>query len=141
MGQIEEITDIIREIKKDYTPENFKKLGIKKGKVMKFSYEGSPVVLRITKVLDGRYWAEHIELTPLDVGFSHYGHLLDSTDEMMKQYGVPWCQDCERPVNQRATQLGDRKAAVRNEIQITKERIKAMKKVKKLGKGWKGKKK
>lgn len=136
MGKIEEITDIITELKKNYTARNFKKLNLVVGQVMKFSYEGSPVNLKITKIEDGRYWAEHIELMPIGVGFSHYGHNIDSSEEAIRDWGVPYCTDCMRPVNEQGTQIGDKLAANRNEIELTKKTIAELeKKHKKKGKG------
>jgi hypothetical protein len=88
MGKKEEITDIIDDIKARYTPENYEALGIKKGKVLKFNYEGTPVNLKITRMAMGRVWAEHVTLTDMDTGMSHYGHLIDATVD------PPFCQDC-----------------------------------------------
>jgi hypothetical protein len=41
VGLKEEITDIVEGIHARYSEENFKKLRIKKGRVLRFDYEGS----------------------------------------------------------------------------------------------------
>ncbi len=115
MKKREEITDIINDLKTRYTPENFKKMGIKKGKVLTFDYEGSPVVLEVTKVAKGRYWAKHIKLHEPNVVASHYRHNVDATDEATKEYGSPFCTDCEMPVSQVASVQGILKYEERKE--------------------------
>lgn len=109
MPKREEITDIVNDLKARYTPENFKALGIKKGKVLRFDYEGSPVTLRITRVAKDRYWAEHVELVDQKIVKSHYGHNVDATQT------PPWCEDCEVPVDELSTEDGDKKAKDRDE--------------------------
>lgn len=106
----EEITDVIQGLQQRYTPANFKKLGIKKGKVLTFDYEGSPVVLEITRITkDKRYFAKHVELhEPNKVG-SHYGHNVDATQN------PPFCTDCEVPVSEWANIEGKRKYEARKE--------------------------
>lgn len=99
----EEITDIIDELKKRYTPEHFAQMGIKRGKVLKFDYEGSPTIMKITKVAKGRYWAEHIELHSHQAVSSHYDHNVDVTSK------PPYCQDCEVPVTEPSTEDGEKK--------------------------------
>lgn len=105
----EEITDIIDELKARYTPENFKKMGIKKGKVLTFGTPEEPVVLEITKVAKGRYWAQHIQLHEKSNVISHYRHNVDATED------PPYCTDCEVPVSEIATPQGKKKFEARKE--------------------------
>lgn len=111
----EEITDIIEQLKSRYTDENFKKMGIKKGKVLTFGTNEEPVVLEITKISKGRYWAKHIELHEKNTVVSHYRHNVDATDEALKEYGSPYCTDCEVPVSEIATPQGKKKFEARKE--------------------------
>lgn len=113
--RVEEITDIIEQLKTRYTPKNFKKLDIKVGKVLTFDYEGTPVPLEITAIVEGRYWAKHVELHEPNVVSSHYRHNVDSTEETIREYGVPFCQDCEIPVSQEATREGRERYETRKE--------------------------
>jgi len=107
--QVEEITDIINQLKERYTPANFKLMKIKVGKVLTFGTNGNPVVLEITKVSKGRYWAKHVELHEKNSVVSHYRHNVDATEEAVKEYGVPYCTDCEVPVSTEATPQGKQK--------------------------------
>lgn len=102
----EEITDLIDP--KAYGDENFKK-----GLVLKFSQ----ATIRVTRVdrKNKRAWGEHMELVNHNKGFSHYGHNLDSTEETIKEYGVPFCTDCEIPVSEMANNEGHKKAQERED--------------------------
>lgn len=90
MGKKEEITDVISE-------DGYAKLKV--GQVLSFT----EATLKITKKAKGRVWAEHVS-TPVDVntGMSHYGHNVDASEP-----GVPYCTDCERPIDQLATEEGE----------------------------------
>lgn len=111
--KIEEITDIINQIKERYTDENFEKMNIKVGKVLTFGTNEDPTVLEITKIKDGRYWAEHIQLHDPTVVSSHLRHNVDATGE------VPYCTDCEVPVSYPATKAGRAKYELRKERHLS----------------------
>jgi len=113
--EIEEITDIIVELKKRYTPANFKKMGIKVGKVLTFSFEGSPVILEIIEIKNGKYFAKHIELHEPNTVAGHYRHHVNASDEAVKTHGSPYCVDCELPVSKPATVQGKLKYETRKE--------------------------
>lgn len=112
MGKKEEITDIFP------TPEAIKK--IKVGTVLKFD---SGVQIKVTRKTKTRIWGEHVELLDMDTGMSHYGHNLDVTEEALQEYGVPYCQDCEIPVRNRATTTGDMKAMQREQEKEMQEEL------------------
>lgn len=103
IGKREEITDIIDEVRSRYTEENFRKLRIKKGRVLRFNYEGSPTTLRITRVANGRYWAEHIQLHDQRIVRSHTRHDVDQTST------PPFCNDCQILVTEPSTEDGEKK--------------------------------
>lgn len=103
VGQKEEITDIINDIKARYTPENFAKMRIKKGKILRFDYEGTPVTLRITRKAGDRYWAEHVELHDQQVVRMHTNHDVELNSK------PPFCNDCQVPVTEPATEDGEKK--------------------------------
>lgn len=108
VGFKEEISDL-------FPPAAFEDFEyLKKGKV--FEYEGG-IVIKVTRVdrKNKRAWGEHIELVNHNKGFSHYGHNLDSTEEAIKQYGVPYCTDCETPVSEMASNEGHKKAQDRED--------------------------
>lgn len=107
----EEITDLINDIKARYTPENFEAMGMKRGKILRFRH----ATIRITKVAKGRYWGAHVELVNPTVVTTHYGHNVDSTESALAEYGVPYCTDCEVPVDKPRTQAGEKKALDREE--------------------------
>lgn len=102
----EEISDFIKD-------EAYEDPAFKKGLVLKLQY----ATIKITKVdrKNKRCWGEHIVLIDQKTGFSHYGHLLDSTDDTIKKYGVPYCTECEVPISQASTEDGEVKAAERQE--------------------------
>lgn len=118
MGKSEEITDIINQIKERYTPENFEKMNIKKGRTLTFDFEGSPVVMEVTKVAKGRYWAKHVELHNPKFVSSHARHDIDASREMEKRHGVPFCNDCELPVSEMSTAIGRARFNMRKETQL-----------------------
>lgn len=109
-SKVEEITDIIEDIKSRYTPKNFKNMNLVVGRILKFNYEGSPVNLKITKIEKGRYWAEHVTLVDQTIVRGHYGHDVDITEESKAEYGAPYCTDCGVVVTEPATEDGEVKA-------------------------------
>lgn len=113
--KVEEVTDIIDGLKQRYTPENFKAMNIKKGKVLRFNNGGEIVTLRITRVQGNRYWAAHVELVNQMIVRSHYGHNVDASETAMAEYKVPFCTDCQVPVDEASTEDGDVKAADRRD--------------------------
>lgn len=116
MGKIEDITDIIEGMKERYTPENFENMQIKVGRVLKFDYEGSKTILKIVEITDdGKYMAEHIYTNDMDTGFSHYGHIVLTDPATQEKYQSAYCQDCERPTSEPATEEGDVKAYLRQQ--------------------------
>lgn len=110
IGFKEEITDIL-------TPDGCKSGEYKKGQLLKFEHEGSVTCIKITRIdrKNGRAWGEHIEPVNNNVALSHYGHNLDATEEAIREYRVPYCTDCEMPVNSEASAEGKRKVQEREE--------------------------
>lgn len=116
MGKIEDITDVIDGMRERYTPENFEKMNIVVGRVLKFDYEGSKTTLKIVEITDdGKYMAEHIYTNDMDTGFSHYGHVVLTDPATQEKYNSAYCQDCERPTSEPATEEGDTKAYLRQQ--------------------------
>lgn len=111
--QIEEITDVL-------TPEGIRSGQFKKGQMLKFNYEGSITTLVITRIWvhKGRAWARHADTAAQTVVATHYGHNVDSTEEAQREYGVPYCTDCEVPVNEPSTEDGEVKAANRRDTHL-----------------------
>jgi len=106
VGKKEEITDIL-------TEKGIKSGEFKKGQLLRFTQ----TVIKITKIdkKNGRAWGVHVEPMKYHQAMGHYGHNIDATDEAVKEYGVPFCEDCEVPVNEEATKAGKTKAADRAE--------------------------
>lgn len=113
MGEKEEITDIINALKDRYTTEHFAAMQIKKGKVLRFDYEGSPVTLKITRVAKGRYWAEHVELIDQRIVRTHNRHNIDAA------VNPPFCIDCEVPVDEPSNEDGEKKYQDRVDTHLT----------------------
>ena len=105
-GKKEEITDIL-------TPEGIKSGEFKKGQMLKFTQTN----IKITKIdkKNGRAWGVHVEPMKYHTAITHYGHIIDATDDAMKEYGAPFCEDCEIPVDEEATKEGKKKATERSE--------------------------
>lgn len=100
MKKSEELTDMIS----DEGIRHFKEKGIT---TVAFSHEGSKTQFAITKIVlkpTPRIWGREIVTVDLDTGMSHYGHLLDKTMTPI------WCEDCGRPITQKATIVGDNRA-------------------------------
>jgi len=106
----ENISDLI-------DPKAYKDPKFKKGLVLKFS----EATIRITRVdrKNEKTWGEHIKLVNNNKGFSHYEHHLDSTSDMLKEYGVPYCSDCEIPVSEMANNVGHKKAQDREDARLS----------------------
>jgi hypothetical protein len=104
----EEITDIISD--EAYADPDFKK-----GLVLKFQ----KATIKITKVdrKNKRTWGEHIVLVKGNVIETHQDHNVDSSKEAYDLYGMPYCTDCEVPVNEVSTEDGDVKALDRKDIE------------------------
>lgn len=115
-GLREEITDMMAD--KAYTAKDSNgKFVFHVGKVLKFSYEGSITSIRVTRIdrKNKRMWGEHVELVDPNIVKSHYGHNVDSSAEALKKYDVPFCTDCQVPVNQDSNEDGEVKAADRKD--------------------------
>lgn len=110
IGKKEEITDIL-------TPEGVRSGDFDKGSLLKFRHEDKVVTMKITKIdrKAGRAWAEHVSTMPSEIGLSHYGHLVDNTETTRVEFGAPYCQDCDSPINERSTLEGNAKANKRRE--------------------------
>lgn len=110
VGFKEEITDIL-------TADGIRSGEFKKGQLLKFEYEGSVTCIKITRLdrKNGKAWGEHIEPVNNNVALSHYGHNLDATEEAIREYRVPYCTDCEVPVNAEASADGKRKVQERED--------------------------
>lgn len=119
MGKREEITDLFAGSDAFYTDkEKDGKYRMYKGKLLKFSYEGSIVPIVITRIdrKNKRVWGEHVELGEQQTVMSHFRHNVDSTVETMAEHnGVAFCTDCGVPVNQPSTEDGEVKAADRRD--------------------------
>lgn len=96
----EEITDMIMD--QAYDDPKFKK-----GFVLKFAN----ATIKITRVdrKNKRSWGEHIKLINHNKGMSHYGHIIDATQN------PPFCEDCEVYVDELATKEGHKKAQDRED--------------------------
>ena len=101
---IEEITDII-------TDEAYQDKNFKKGILLKFK-DASLVITKVDRK-NKRVWARHTKLIKSNIGLSHYGHNLDATKEVLDKYNVPFCTDCEVPLDLEANQAGKTKYADR----------------------------
>jgi hypothetical protein len=114
MGKKEELTDVI-------SPEGIKALKV--GQILGFSYEGSPIRIKITRkdTKNMRIWGEHIDLVNIDTGMSHYGHIIDASDEARKKYGNVYCHDCHVTVDKKATWFGNKQADARYAAEVRKQ--------------------
>ena len=110
----QDITDTINELKAQYTPEEWNKMKVRVGRVLGFNYEGSRTYLEIGRVEDGgKYFAKEIELHDPTTVSSHMHHNVDATGE------VPYCTDCEVPVNEPATKLGKQRYEERKDRHLS----------------------
>lgn len=126
---IEDITDIIEQMKLNYTPEKWKEMDIKVGKVLKFDYEGSKTTLKIVEITDdGKYMAQHIYTTDMDTGFSHYGHIVLTDPATQEKYHAAFCDDCQVPTTEPSTEEGDTKAYLRQQEADNKRKAEEAKK-------------
>lgn len=113
MGKKEEISDMLDP--KAFDDPNFqaartKKDGTVDGTVLKFE----KATIKVTKIdrKNKRAWGEHIVLVDQKTTYSHLGHNVDMTLDM------PWCSDCEVPVNEPSTEDGEVKALNRKDSQL-----------------------
>lgn len=103
MGKKEDLTDMM--IDRAYTDrdENGKYV-FYKGRVLTFSYEGSPIHIKITRIdrKNKKMYGERIALYDFNTGMSHYGHEVDTTDT-----AHIYCNDCKVEIDQPATEEGE----------------------------------
>lgn len=80
------------------------------GRTLHFNYEGSPTIIKITKIdrKNKRMWGERIALYDFNTGMSHYGHDVDTSDPERI-----FCRDCEVEISQPNTEEGEVKAIQR----------------------------
>lgn len=99
-GQKEEITDIISDAA--YRP--IKDGGIKPGQLLKLQFAN----IKITKVdrKNKRVWGVHVKLNESKNVLSHTGHDVKVNDATNP---IPFCNDCQVPVIEPATEDGDKK--------------------------------
>lgn len=113
MGKKEDLTDMM--IDRAYTDrdENGKYV-FYKGRVLTFSYEGSPIHIKITRIdrKNKKMYGEHIALYDFNTGMSHYGHEVDTTDT-----AHIYCNDCKVEISQPATEEGEVSAIMRQKEQ------------------------
>lgn len=113
---IEEITDMFTE--EAYSAKQDGKFLYKKGKLLRFEFEGSITELVITRIdrKNKRMWARHTRTgTSFDDIESHVDHLIDSSREAIEEFGTAFCQDCEVPIIEPSTQDGEVKAINRKQ--------------------------
>lgn len=108
----EEITDII-------DPFAFEDPKFKPGLVLKME----KATIKLTKVdrKNKRAWGEHIVLVNQAAVAGHYGHLINSTREVLYLYGAPLCTECNVPVGEPTTREGRIKATVQQGAEDGKE--------------------
>lgn len=106
----EEITDLFGDVYQEKDTDTGKFV-FRKGRVLRFDYEGSLTTIKVTKIdrRAKRMWGEHIELVDQKIVRSHYGHDVD------QKTAPPLCLDCNVPVTQPSTEDGDKKALDRQE--------------------------
>lgn len=100
----EEVTDMI-------TDEAYDDPEFKRGTLLKF--EKATIVITRVDRKNHRTWARHATLVQEKTGMSHYSHNLDTTDETQKEFGAPYCQDCEIPITEKANSKGKQVAMER----------------------------
>lgn len=102
----EEISDLI-------APEAYDDPTFQKGIVLKFA----KATIKVTKVdrKNKRTWGEHISLVNQRIAGTHHEHTVDSSKTAYDEYGVPFCEDCNVPVDQPSTEDGDKKALDRKD--------------------------
>lgn len=100
----EEITDLVSD-------KGIQELKV--GQVLKFQ----TATIKITKIdrKNMRIWGEHVALVDQKTSFGHYGHLIDTTEETQREYGAPYCSECEVPITEEPTSAGKKKVAEREE--------------------------
>lgn len=111
VGFKEEITDIL-------TKKGVQSGEYKKGQLLKFS--NAKIAIKITRIdrKNGRAWGEHVETMVHNTALGHYRHNIDQSDEAIKKYRTPYCEDCEVPINQEANASGKKKAQDREDSHL-----------------------
>ena len=103
IGLEEDITDIL-------TKDGIKSGQFAKGQLLKFmSDDGTPTYIKIIKisVKKGTAMGKHIQPSKTENVSSHYGHNVDSTTSALRDYGCPFCTDCDMPVSQKNNKVDD----------------------------------
>lgn len=100
----EEITDLFGDVYQEKDTDTGKFV-FRVGRVLRFNYEGSLTTIKVTKIdrKSKRMWGEHIELVDQSVTRTHYGHDVDT------EQAPPFCNDCQVPVTEVATEDGMKK--------------------------------
>lgn len=106
IGTVEEITDMI-------DPRAYEDKNFKKGMLLKFT-EASLVITKVDRK-NKRTWARHTKTFAQDITLSHYDHNVDPTEEAIREYGCPYCTDCEIPVGEPANTQGKKRAQERED--------------------------
>jgi len=117
MGKKENLSDMM--IDRAYTDKDeHGKYVFHVGKILKFSYEGSPIHIKITRIdrKSKKMWGEHVNLYDFNTGMSHYGHDIDVTDPARV-----YCNDCKTEIDQPATEEGEVAAITRQRAEADKE--------------------
>jgi len=113
MGKKEDLSDMM--LDRAYTDKDADgKYLFYKGRVLTFSYEGSPIHIKITRIdrKNKKMFGEHIALYDFNTGMSHYGHDVDSSDTEHV-----FCNDCKVEISQPATEEGEVSAIMRQKEQ------------------------
>ena len=94
MSKLENVGDI-------FTTEGKAKL--KKGNVLGFIQEGKKVNYKVVSLPgNGNVWVRKIKLTNPLAMRTHHGHTIDTTNETVREFGAPYCSDCEMPISEEA---------------------------------------
>lgn len=108
-GFREEITDLIDpKAYDDKANESFKV-----GAVIKFSQ----ATIKITKIdrKNKRTWGVHTVLVDQKIVGQHHLHEVNRSKEAYKEYGAPYCEDCEVRIDEPSTEDGEKKALDRRD--------------------------
>lgn len=117
MGKKENLTDMM--VDRAYTDKDeHGKFMFYKGRVLTFSYEGSPIHIKITRIdrKNKKMWGERIALYDFNTGMSHYGHDVDSSNSEHI-----YCNDCKTEIDQAATEEGEVAAIMRQKEEDAKQ--------------------
>lgn len=127
MGKKEDLTDMMIDAAYTDRGEDGKYL-FYKGRVLTFSYEGSPIHIKITRIdrKNKKMYGERIALYDFNTGMSHYGHDVDTTDS-----DHIYCNDCKVEIDQPATEEGEVASIMRQKEQDKVEEVSQERKDKK----------